>query len=289
MKIRKKLELKFNGSSIYTLNKIGKNFLINKNYGNTTDNSSEEFLLINEKLEIIARTNIHNGHISIYQVFACEDGNRFLVYSCDPYLLLYGDFLKGDLFTVDIENIKDKSFSHIYLWLENSILILIDEEIYEFNIFDKKLKKIEMGEIKKSYADFYIFQKECQKHMPIKYADFINKNYIYLENYLNFDGNYNAVYVDHKNKKMKKIEDIRNKYYDYHDIIFHKGYFILVAEEILTIIKDKKTYTYPMRDKSYIFAKASGIDNNEKLSFIVLERYQGCEEKSDRLVRYELS
>ena len=289
MKISKKIVLKLNNCATYTLNKIGKNFLINKNYGNTTDNSTEEFLLINKKLEIIARTNIYKGPLSIYQVFPCEDGNRFLVYCSDPDLLFYGDFTKENVFAIDITDIKNSSFSHTYLWLENSILLLIDDQIYEFNIHKRKLEKIETSKVKKLYGNFYTFQKECQGHMPILRADFINQNYIYLENYLNFDGDYNAVFVDLKNNKIKKIEDIRNKYHSYHDIIFHKGYFIIVAEEMLTIIKDKKIYSYPIGDKSYKFARAAGIDDSEKLSFIVLECYQGREEKSYRLVRYELS
>ena len=203
--------------------------------------------------------------------------------------MVYGDFSSKVLFNITIEDALTIHFSYAYLWLKNSILLVANKEIYECNIHERKLQKIEMDKAKELYSIFFAFQKECQDHMPIKKADFINQNYIYLENYLNFDGNYNALFVDLKNNKIKKIEDINNKYYRYHDIVFHKGYFIIVTEKILTIIKDKKIYSHAMGEESYIFARVAGIDDNEKLSFIALEHYEGREEKSDRLVRYELS
>ena len=289
MKIYKKTKFDFDDKSTFILRKMGNNFLINKS-GNTTKNPLDQFLLIDKNLRIIAISNESTQPMSLSQIFTCDDGNRFLAYCADTCVLLYSDFSKNISFSINIIDISNiVYFTPVYLWLENSMLLIADDQIYELNILERKLEKIETSKVKELYNDFYIFQEECRDHKPIDQTDFVNQSYIYSENYLNFDGNYNAVFVDLKNNKIKKIEDIRNKYYDYHDIIFHKGYFIIVAEEMLTIIKDKKIYRYPMREKLYIFARVAGIDDSEKLSFIALEFYQGGKGKKDRLVRYELS
>ena len=285
MKISKKIENSLNDKLTYTLNKMGGKNLINKPYNNTIDNAFQQFLLIDKELKVVATSAKYAGYISISEIFPCDDENRFLVFSRDPYKLLYGDFAENIIFTVDITNIQNKYFSRAYLWLKDSILLATDDEIYEFDILERRLKTVDIDVIKELHEDFYKFQNECKEHTPIIQADFVSKNYIYLENYLKFDDNLKIVYVDLKKNKIKRIED---PYNNYHDIIFHKGYFIIIAKKVLTIIKDKKTYTYPMKDKLYIFARAAGIDDSENLAFIVLECYQGAG-KTNRLVRYELS
>lgn len=287
MKICKKKSLKLNDSSTYTLNKIGEYFLINKLAGSPGDNYAHQFVLIDKYLKIVAKPINYEGDISIYQTFPCDDRNRFLTYSADPYFLLYGDFSKNLVFTIDISDLSDKYFLPIYKWTSNNIILITSKDnFYDLDILAKNIKPITENCLKASHRDLYDFWEKTHKKKPAQ-ADFVNQNYMYTENYLKFDGStQNIVQVDLKNNQVEKIIDPLD---NHHDVIFHKGYFVIVAEKMLTVIKNgEEICAYPMEDRLYIFARICGIGDAEGLAFIALEFCQGGRKKKDRLVRYEL-
>ena len=170
--------------------------------------------------------------------------------------------------------------SPIFFWKEDTVILsTYNGAFYELDIINKKTISLSSVFISKNYKDFYNFWLKAKQHNAITLANFENKSFIYREEGL-------LVFADYKNNIKVEVEEIQN---GYHDVIFHKGYFIFVAKKSLTIKNNKEIYTYPMIENLYIFARIAAIDDSEKLSFIALECYQGGKEKNDRLVRYELS
>ena len=279
MKIFEKTRIELDDKSTYILLNMGKNFLINK-FGNTTKNPYDQFLLINKNLETIALSNIYEKEISIYSVFTCKDGNRFLLYCNDPDLLIYSNLENGIIYPIDISSLIKDCISPIVHWNTNTVILSTYNGIfYELNIIDKKIISLTSALMSKNYKDFYNFWLKTKQHNAITLANFENRSFIYHEEGL-------LVFADYKNNIEVEVEELQN---GYHDVIFHKGYFIFVAKKSLTIKNNEEMYTYHMTDDLYIFARVAVIDDSEKLSFIALECYQGGKEKKDRLIRYELS
>ena len=280
MKIRKKIELKSNKDSTYILHNMGKYFLINKSHRNyLIDEYYQTFICLDKKLNIIRSINKYKEDFSIYNTFPCEDGNRFLLYCNNQDLLIYGNFKDGIIFSIDISNLSKDFISPIFHWNTDTVILSTYNGIfYELNIIDKKIISLTSVFMSKNYKDFYNFWLKTKEYNAITLANFEDRSFIYRKEGL-------LVFADYKNNIEIEVEEIQN---GYHDVIFHKGYFIFVAEESLTITNGEKTYTYLMKNIYYMFHRVRVVNNSKKFSFIVLESHKGYDTKK-KIVRYELS
>lgn len=272
MKINKKLELTFTNSSTYILEPIADNFFINK--------GDQQILLLDKNINT-AETIELNLPVSIYSSLYSDDGEKIVLYCPDDNLLIYCDIINKKAISINIEDLETATLSSVYYYDKNKFLIsAYDKGFYIFDCVTHKIEPAALDYVKENYTIFYNFWLTVKQHGFGYQINSQQQTFIYKEESSN-----QVIYFDYKNDKKTIVQDPET---GYHDIIFHQGYFIFIAEEELTIIKNNDIYRYPIEDPLYAFLRARFTTEDGKLFIIVLSTNE-CKYTTSKIAKYELS
>lgn len=273
MKLIIKKELTFSDNGIYIFETRVGHFFINKNL--------QDILTLDENLNIINSFKI-NQSIGIHIALCSEDGNKLLLYCPDDEeLLTYCDIFNDKVFTINTNVFKASSLSPLCYWGDDKILLSsYDKHFYQLDYATQQLNEINQDFVSINYPIFLDFWQAVEQYGFGYQINSQQLSFIY-----NDETNKKIVFFDYKNNKKTVAQHQET---GYHDIVFCNGYFIFVAEKLLTIVKGNDVYQYPMKHPLYIFLRVRCIIENGKLCVVALTG-NNSNQVISKLTKYELT
>jgi len=248
MKIEKKL--KFKNNDIYVLEKIKNAFIINDDYGG--------LLTLDYNLNVIKKVSFQI-EFPIYSLYCEWDGMSMLLFSSEEEKVIFYNDKLNELFYIMLPSqLKITSFSPIYYWKDNILLLITySGEFYQFSLQTKCFNQVNIYDIQVYCSVLFDFYQKCLVHHVLTiYAE--TQSFIFKKsnNEIGFyDNQVNTLFFINQNND------------GWHSVEAQKDVFIFVYETKIKIIINKKTIIIPI-ELPYIFLKIKIISQNYIVALI---------------------
>lgn len=264
----------FNDPNVCHLIK-GSNFSI-VNRGN------KKLIILDNKLNILKHIKL-NREFEIYGIMTSANECEFLLYDLSNDALIYLNILRNKVHFHSIHHIQEQ-LTLLYLWQENHITFTTRSgSCYILDLVSNQIRAINLITLQQEEPAFYKFWQYCIPYYPnITQIDPYCKTFVYED-----EGQNQITLFDfvNNNKIIAKKPRTNPSGNQYHDIIYHNGFFALISEEEIIITSGAIHYQLGRPNSRHTFLRAYFFEENENIYLMVLSSNQST---ASALTTYEI-